>query len=108
MEQVCQRLDRAHFNVLEQAAENISLASHNLVFLDQQKDLPAELSVVDLLRLQERLGYTFSNAWLPRLAFIHSSAAEINNTSLAWVGDAALGLVAAECLLAQLGVAPQV
>lgn len=49
--------------------------------------------------------YTFKNRSLLRLALLHRSAAEPNNTSLAWVGDAALQFVVTEGLAASEGAA---
>lgn len=46
---------------------------------------------------------TFSNRAVLHLALVHRSAATPNNTSLAWLGDAVLQLIASEQLMGTLG-----
>ena len=53
-------------------------------------------STAALGAFQEHLRYTFKNSALLRLALVHRSASATNNTVLAFLGDAVLGLLVAE------------
>ncbi|GAB4816645.1 hypothetical protein N2152v2_003691 [Parachlorella kessleri] len=93
-------------HVLQEAAERVKAGSRELssssltVRLDY--DAAHEVTVQEAEELVD--WHAFSNRWLLRLALVHSSAApETDNASLAWLGDAALGLMTTEHIMAALG-----
>jgi ribonuclease III len=75
---------------------------------------PEEYRVVDLTRLQEKLGITFRTPALLELALVHSSyinenpaKAPASNERLEFLGDAVLGLVIAKSLYQKYPDSPE-
>lgn len=83
--------------------ENFVKAAETVEFLNPPGERSPEPTKEQMKALETKLGHSFTNISLLKLALTHRSAAVPNSEVLAWIGDSCLELVVSEHLLAELG-----
>jgi len=81
----------------------LAAASEISYHIKERSTEPTERQLADL---ETRLGYTFKERDLLRLALTHKSAAAPSSTTLSWLGDSVLHLIISSQLAASEGYAP--